>query len=357
MKKRKAKAHLAHLKSRWSRKDKLLLIERLEMYVSAGLPVDRALAAAGEGSSRKQAMSLDRVRLTVESGQMLSVALAHEIHVPLAVVGLIACGESSGSVALALRSAHSLLEREDELLKKCLSSLTYPIVIGLAAVGLTIGLVRGVMPQIIPLLLGLHTDLPILTKIVIAVSQGFTSYGLCASVGGALIAVAAIAAYGRLYRFRLVAHQMILSTPLIGGLAERYALAIFFQSMGALVESGMPADVAFVRTMPTLSLLPLRVSFERAAPRIIHGESLHIVLGRGLPSYISPLIAAGEASGSLGSALSRAAGILDRELEHSLKRLTALIEPVMMLGLGAAVGSIALSIMMPIYDISKALQH
>jgi type II secretory pathway component PulF len=76
-----------------------------------------------------------------------------------------------------------------------------------------------------------------------------------------------------------------------------------------------------------------------------------------MPSYVAPLVAAGEASGNLGKALSRAARILDRELDHSLKRLTALIEPAMMLGMGAAVGSIALSIMMPIYDISKALQH
>jgi len=345
------------LKARWSGKDKLLLIERLEMYVSAGLPIDRALAAAGEGLSKKQSCSLTRVQIAVESGQSLSSALAREVRLSSAIVGLISCGESSGAVALTLKSAHALMERQDELMKKCLSALTYPTVIGLAAVGLTVGLVRGVMPQIIPLLLGLHADLPLLTKIVIAVSQGFTSYGIFLLIGASLVIGVGFWIYKKWLGVRSLIHRMLMSTPIVGSLVNRYALAVFFQSMGALVESGMPADEAFIRTAPSIGLVPLRRRLASAAPKVSRGEPLHEAFGKGMPAYIAPLIAAGEASGNLGNALSRAASILDRELDHALKRLTSLIEPVMMLGMGAAVGSIALSIMMPIYDISKALQH
>ena len=345
------------LKAHWSRKDKLLLIERLEMYVSAGLAIDRAIAAAGEGSSKRQHTSLIRVRLAVESGQSLSGALAREVRLPQAIVGLISCGESSGAVAATLKSAHALMERQDELLKKCLSALTYPTVIGLAAVVLTIGLVKGVMPQIIPLLLGLHADLPILTKIVIAISEGFTAYGAFLLIGISLVIGIGVWVYKRMLEVRSFIHRLLMSTPIVGSLVNRYALAVFFQSMGALVESGMPADAAFARTAPSISLIPLRRRLESAAPLVSRGEPLHEAFGRGMPAYIAPLVSAGEASGNLGKALSRAALILDRELDHSLKRLTALIEPVMMLGMGGAVGSIALSIMMPIYDISKALQH
>jgi type II secretory pathway component PulF len=327
------------------------------MYVSAGLAIDRALAAAGEGLSKKQSDSLNRIRNAVESGQSLSVALSREIRLPSAIVGLISCGESSGAIAATLKSAHSLMERQDELLKKCLSALTYPTVIGLAAVVLTVGLVKGVMPQIIPLLLGLHADLPILTKIVIAVSQGFTSYGAFLLIGTSLVTGIGIWTYKKSSEARFFVHRISMSTPIVGSLVNRYALAIFFQSMGALVESGMPADAAFAKTAPSVGLLPLRRRLESAAPLVSRGEPLHEAFGRGMPAYIAPLVAAGEASGNLGKALSRAALILDRELDHSLKRLTALIEPIMMLGMGGAVGSIALSIMMPIYDISKALQH
>ncbi len=345
------------LKARWSRKDKFLLIERLEMYVSAGLPIDRALGAAGEGLSKRQRGSLFRIQNAVESGQSLSSALSREIRLPPAIVGLISCGESSGTIATTLKSAHALMERQDELLKKCLSALTYPSVIGLAAIGLTVGLVRGVMPQIIPLLLSLHANLPILTKIVIAVSEGFMSYGAFLLIGIVLISIGGVWAYKKMIRIRFIVHRLLMSIPIVGSLTNRYALAVFFQSMGALVGSGMPADEAFIRTASSIGLIPLRRRLESIAPKVSRGEPLHEAFGKGMPAYIAPLIAAGEASGNLGSALSRAAAILDRELDHSLKRLTALIEPVMMLGMGAAVGSIALSIMMPIYDISKALQH
>jgi len=76
-----------------------------------------------------------------------------------------------------------------------------------------------------------------------------------------------------------------------------------------------------------------------------------------LPKFVSSLVRAGEATGSLGISLTRCASIIDRDIEHSLKRLTSLVEPVMMAGMGGAVGAIALSIIMPIYDISKVLQR
>ena len=356
-KKRLTKKSRLTIKAHWSRKDKLLLIERLEMYVSAGLPIDRALGAACEGLSKKQRQSLSAVQSAVESGQSLSGALSREIRLPSAIVGLVSCGESSGAIAATLKSAHALLERQDELLKKCLSAMTYPAVIGLATIVLTVGLVRGVMPQIIPLLLGLHADLPILTKIVIAISQGFTTYGLYLLIVISLAIGIGAWTYKKWLRIRFMIHRMLMSTPIVGSLVNRYALAVFFQSMGALVGSGMPADEAFIKTATSISLVPLRRRLASAAPKVSRGEPLHEAFGKEMPAYVAPLIAAGEASGNLGNALSRAALILDRELDHSLKRLTALIEPVMMLGMGAAVGSIALSIMMPIYDISKALQH
>ena len=343
--------------SHWSRKDKLLLIERLEMYVSAGMTIDRALVAAGEGLRAGQKRCLSCAVESVRSGQTLSSALSREISLPPAIVGLLSCGESSGKFDLALTSAQALMEREDELVKKCASAMVYPCVIGGAAVVLTIGLVRGVMPQIIPLLLGLHADLPILTRIVIAASADLTAYGAYALLGSVAVAFIAARSYRRSASIRLFTHRAILIIPIIGSLAERYGLAVFFQSLGALVESGMPADVAFARCADTVSLVPLRRRLKAAVPLLRHGQTLHDALPPKMPAYIGPLLAAGEGSGCLDAALGRIASILDRELDHALKRLTALIEPVMMLGMGGAVGSIALSIMMPIYDISKALQH
>lgn len=344
-------------KRRFNRKSRLALLERLEMYISSGLPIARSLSLAGAVLPKRQRESLDRVRQAVESGQILSAILASEVRLPSAVVGLIACGESSGNLTETLKISHALLEREDELIKKCLSAMTYPTVVGLAAVALSFGLVLVIMPQIIPLLDGLHTDLPLITKIVMAASRVLMSYWLYFTVSSAILSALLIAAYRSSRMVRASLHLCAIHAPIVGGIMSRYALALFFQSFGALVESGMPADAAYAKAASSIELIPLRRSLEGKTETIMHGEPIYEAFAENAPPYVAPLVAAGEASGNLGRALLRAACLIDRELDHSLKRLTALIEPAMMIGMGCVVGSVALSIMMPIYDISKTLQH
>jgi hypothetical protein len=140
-----------------ARKDKLLLIEsawRCMFHCRDALSIARSRPPA-KGCRGDREDRSEGSELAVESGQSLSGALVARDPLAAAIVGLISCGESSGARSHCdLEVGPSLMERQDELLKKCLSALTYPTVIGLAAVGLTVGLVRGVMPQIIPLLLG-----------------------------------------------------------------------------------------------------------------------------------------------------------------------------------------------------------
>jgi type II secretory pathway component PulF len=236
--------------------------------------------------------------------------------------------------------------------------MAYPCVIGVAATALAVGLVRGIMPQILPLLTGLHSDLPFLTKVVMRLSTWSMDWGVFAGMGSVLTAVIALWSYKRFEHVKLAVQHCLLHTPIIGALAERYALTTFFRSFGMLMESGMTADKAYIRAASAPTMIPIKRRLLSGIAALEKGEKIgHILDQKGVPRSISPLISSGESSGRLPSALSRAAVILDREIDHSLKRLTALIEPVMMLGMGCMVGSIALSIMMPIYDISKTLQH
>jgi type II secretory pathway component PulF len=150
---------------------------------------------------------------------------------------------------------------------------------------------------------------------------------------------------------------MIGAIPIAGSLIRKYSLAIFCQSIGALVESGEGTDSAFCKTAAAVGFIPLQTRLMARSSMISRGDPLSDALKNDAPAYVSSLVAAGEASGHLGQTLTRAAILLDRELDQSLKRLTSLVEPVMMICMGSVVGVIALSIMMPIYDISKAIQH
>ncbi len=328
----------------------------MEMYISAGLPVSRALTVMKKRAPKRRASAFENIRKAVESGQSLSVAMADEIDLPASVIGLIGCGETTGSLSQALKTCQALLEEQDELVKKVLSSMTYPIVIGLATIGLTIGLIQGIMPQIIPLLSGLRVDLPLITRIVMAVSKFLMDWGLFAVLGTAILGLSVFFAYKKAAGVKWLVHACLIRVPIVGKLVSHYSLALFFQSFGAMTEAGIPADIAYEKATASVYLLPLRGRLDKFTALIRAGEKFHVI-ARDMPAYVEPLISAGESSGNLGRSLCRAATMLGRELDHALKRLTAMVEPTMMLGMGSIVGSIALSIMMPIYDISKTLQR
>ena len=234
--------------------------------------------------------------------------------------------------------------------------MAYPAVIGLATVALTIGLVQGIMPQIIPLLSSLHADLPVLTVVVIAISRALLDHGLIGSIAVVLLAMAIMFAYRKSMRVRYVAQKVLLHIPIAGRLINDLSLTLFFRAFGTMVEAGILADVAYEKACSTVSFLPLKCLLEQNISPLKNGEKFHTIAGR-MPAYVESLITAGEASGNLGGSLRRIDSILGKELEHALKKITAMVEPAMMIGMGSMVGSIALSIMMPIYDISKNLQH
>jgi type II secretory pathway component PulF len=164
-------------------------------------------------------------------------------------------------------------------------------------------------------------------------------------------------AYRRHVFLQRIVHQSLIRIPIIGKLVLAYHLSIFFRSVGALVETGVSIAVSYPRVSATITLIPLHRLFEGHVIEIERGISLGLILKHAyIPDYVPQLVLAGERSGTLGISLGRVAALFDRDIEHALKRITALIEPVMMIGVGCMVGAIALSIIMPIYDISKVLQ-
>ena len=293
----------------------------------------------------------------VRSGRRLSDELISRIGVSDTAASLIGHGESSGSLAASLASARALLERQDELRRSCLSALAYPSMIGLASCGLVVGLVRGVMPQIVPMLESLHVPLPLLTRIVMCISDIAQAYGIYIAISCAASVAIALAAYRRSLSVRHIIQMILLKTPIIGMSVRRYAMSVFLRSCGSLIGSGLSSVEAFSSVARTVALQPVRLRLERQSAEVRRGVPLGIALERaGFPKDVSGLAQAGEMSGSLGASLVRSADIMDRDMSHMLKRLTSLIEPMMMLFMGGIVGAIALSIMMPIYDVSRILQ-
>ena len=344
---------------KFNRSDLILLFERLELYIASGLTLNKTLMIAGEGIAKPQKMAIESVRISIESGGSLSQALQKFLNISLTISGLIENGEMSGKLTEALNSSRQLLEKEDELRKKCGSAMAYPIIIGLFALILTLGLMRGVMPQIVPMLRSLHVQLPLLTRIVMALSDGLLIYGFYILFLVILLPITFLYSYKRIAFVRKSCQSFLIRIPLIGHLVYSYSLSLFLLSCGSLIESGLGSALAYRNSVNTMSLIPLKLELSKELSPVSHGVPISVALRKimRIQSFVSPLMSAGEMSGTLGKSMLRGALILDREIEHSLKRITTLIEPVMMAGMGIVVGAIALSIMMPIYDISRVLQH
>ena len=350
---------MRHTARYWNRRNRALLLENIEMYISAGLTLQRALHVVVPTFSVKQARAIDAIQTHVEQGHLLSAGLRDHIGLSPALAGLIEQGERSGSLPASLSLARAMIEREDVLIKTCISSLTYPIVIALFACVLTFGLMRGVMPQIIPLLKSLQVTLPLITQIVMYMSEHVIDYGFYVCCVICVSIFVSIFLYRKSALYKLCCHVCIMSIPLVGSLFRQYSLSLMMRSLGSLITSGLDVSKAYAFAIDRIPLLPLRNSFSKNITAISQGTSLGSIfqMVKHIPSYIVPLISAGETSGTLGISLVRAADIIDRDIEHALKRITSLIEPVMMVGMGCIIGTIALSIMMPIYDVSKTLQH
>lgn len=342
---------------KWKRKEIIQFLERLEMYLSSGLEIGKALEVSEQGLNRKQKSSIQNLRKTVESGAPLHFALSSFVGISRTTSGLVQYGELSGTLARSLLTAKTLLEKEDELLKRCTGAMIYPLVIGIFALLLTIGLIRGVMTQIIPMLKSLNVDLPFITKITIALSEIVTGYGFYILVGLVSSVIVGRFIIKKYEKPRYLLQVIVMNIPIIGKLFYNFYLAIFLHSCGALVDSGLSVKDSYDKIVKAIGLLPLQRFLVDRSSKVASGVPLGEVINHNrLPSYISPLLNAGELSGNLGQSIIRAGNIVDREIEHSLKKLTSLIEPVMMVGMGCAVGTIALSIMLPIYNISGALQ-
>ncbi len=344
---------------KWPRRETIMFLERLELYISSGLTLDNAIRTATLGVAKSRSQSLIELLQSVESGGSLSQAMSIHIRLSPTISSLIEYGESSGQLIKSLQYGKSLLEKEDELKKKCFSAMVYPVIIGLFATILTLGLIKGVMPQIMPMLKSLNVELPLLTRIIMSVSDILSDYGLYILVGLIVIVSTLVFCYKKLLSFRYLCQSILVHIPIVGKLFNIYFVSIFCRSLGSLIESGVSLPKAYDGIVRTLYLEPLKESCANHSASVSRGVPLGSILQevRGMPAYLFSLVSAGESSGTLGTSLIRAADIIDRDVDYALKRMTSLIEPVMMAGMGCVVGAIALSIMMPIYDVSKVLQH
>ncbi|MGF1605431.1 MAG: type II secretion system inner membrane protein GspF [Rhodothalassiaceae bacterium] len=336
-------------------KDLSLVTRQLATLVGASAPVEEALNTIALQSDKPAVRkTLLSVRAGVMEGRGLAEALAgYPRSFPPLYRSLVAAGESTGSLGAVLERLADYLEKSRAMRTKVTSALIYPAFLAITAVAVIVILMTFVVPKVVEQFDSLGQDLPLLTRIMIGISDVLQSYGLIMAV----MIVAAIAAAARAYtlpRVRLAVDRAVLSVPFVGRLMREMLAARLARTLSTLLASGAPVVDGLAAARKTVHNAVLSDALAEVIGQVREGTGLSQALRRAgaFPPMIVYMTAMGERSGRLDEMLDKAAVHLEQEFEAVTAAVLGLLEPLIIIVMGALVALIVLSILLPILQLN-----
>lgn len=336
-----------------------VLTRQLGTLLRAGVQLSESLAALieqAEDPNLKQVLS--DVKVQVNEGLPLSAALArHPGCFSELYVNLVTAGETAGNLEAVLLRLSDFLESQNRLRSKVMSALMYPIIMTILSIGILTMLMTTVVPKVTAIFADTGRALPLNTQILIFVSSLLSDYLW-------LVLIVAIAGFVLFKRWlatpkgRLSWDTFKLRLPVLGGLERKVAVSRFAKTLSTMLASGVQLLRAMEIVKNVLGNTVLTNVVEQARESIREGESIATPLKRSnqFPAIVCHMIAVGERSGQLEQMLENVAEAYDLEVETQLERLTALLSPIMILGMGGAVFFVVTSIMLPIMQMNEFVQ-
>ncbi len=336
-----------------------LTTRQLATLVASGLPVDQALAAVAEQADDARAARIaTRLRTHVASGEALTAALARypRAFSPL-YRGLVGAGAETGRLPDVLARLADYLEAREAMRQKVVLALIYPAVVTVIAFAVIAVLLVYVVPQVVAVYQQSRQTLPWLTQALIATSAFFRA------TGGFWIAAIVVGLVGfalalRHAPLRARWHAFLLRLPVAGRLLRSLDTARFASTLAILTGSGTPLLRALDAAAEVVRHLPLRAAAGRTAVLVREGVALSRALREQavFPPVLVHLVANGEHSGRLASMLERAAALLESDAERRLAWLAALLQPALIVIMGAIVLVLVLAVMLPIVSMNQLIR-
>ena len=336
-----------------------LSTRQLATLVRSGMPLDQALLAVAEQADDARAARIfTAARTQVAAGETLAGALARWPRTFSDLYrGLVAVGAETGRLPDVLARLVDYLEAREALKQRFTVALIYPVLVTVIALAVVAVLLVYVVPQVVSVYQQSRQTLPWLTQALIATSGFFRATGWfwLAGVVGALV-VFSIA--NRREAFRAHWHAMLLRAPVVGRLVTAMDTARFASTLAILVGSGAPLLRSLDAARDVVWALPLQRAAEAAGALVREGVSLARALREQhvFAPVLIHLVANGEASGQLAPMLERAAGELERESERRLTWFAALLQPALIVLMGAIVLVLVLAVMLPIVSMNQLIR-
>jgi len=336
-----------------------LTTRQLATLVQSGMPLDQALAAVAEQADDARAAGIvAAVRTQLSAGEALPAALARypRTFSPL-YRGLVGAGAETGRLAEVLTRLADYLEAREALRQKVVLALIYPAIVTVIAFAVIAVLLAYVVPQVVSVYQQSRQALPWLTQALIATSAFVRATGWL-WLGLVVVAALAFVVANRRPAFRARWHAWLLRLPVVGRLSRSLDSARFASTLAILVGSGAPLLRSLDAASDVVRMLPLARAARAATALVREGVTLSRALKEQgeFPPVLIHLVANGESSGRLGPMLQRAAEELERDAERRLAWLAALLQPALIVVMGAIVLVLVLAVMLPIVSMNQLIR-
>lgn len=336
-----------------------LFTRQLASLLEASLPLEQALTALMEQSDRTYQRDLiASIRSDVMGGTSLSNALSsHARDFPDIYRALVASGEQIGQLSRVLSRLADYIERRNALVQKVKLAFTYPAIVTVVAFVIVIFLLTYVVPQIVSVFANTKQKLPLLTVLMLAISDFVRHYGwMGVIVVGALFYVWHNALKNPMIKMRW--HSWLLRAPMYGKFERSLNTARFASTLAITTGSGVPILKALQTSRDTLSNIAMREQVDTATTSVREGVGLARALAahKHFPPMLIHMIRAGEVTGELPAMLERASSAQEQDLERRALTIAGMLEPILILMMGVVVLLIVLAVLMPIIEINQLVR-
>jgi type IV pilus assembly protein PilC len=336
-------------------KDLAVFTRQFSVMIDAGLPILQCLEIlAGQAQNKVFQRTLMAVRDDVEAGSSLAGALRkHPAVFDDLYCNLVAAGEAGGILDTILQRLAAYLEKIVKLRRAVRSALTYPAAVIVIAGIVVWVILTYVIPTFRDLFAELGATLPLPTRIVIALSNFLGRYGLFILI----LLVVAFVAIRRWYKTtqtgRMTIDRLLLRTPILGGVLRKIAVARFCRTMATLISSGVPIIEALETTAKTSGNAVIEQAVLKVRTEVEAGRGIAESMDRTgvFPAIVTHMVSVGEQTGALDTMMNKVADFYEEEVDAAVEGFMALIEPVMIAFLGAVIGSIVVSMYLPIFGL------
>lgn len=338
-------------------RDKAVFFRQLATMIAAGITLAGSLQIlSGQTKNKRFADAIKHVKTLVDRGFPFSSAMRTRKEFDSLMISMVRAGEEGGVLDTTLDRLAGFLERQDALRKKIVSALTYPSVVMSVAIFVLYLLITVVIPRFQQVYSGMGITLPWATRIMFSSSIWLQQHWYV-TLGVVILLVAAVIGLNRFESTKPAMDRFKLHMPVIGNMLYKAVMARSLRTLATLVESGVPILSALEMTANVSNNHVVRTGFEnlRVAARRGHSLGTSAMEMKIFPAMVAHMITVGEETGHLDEMLDKVADWFELELDENIKRLTSILEPVLMLFVGGVVALVVFAVFMPIIGAIQAL--